>query len=68
MQFSLNVLKSLNPQSKEIENINIFQDTDNYKFGGIYIRSPEEIGNQTDDSDSLIVHVFHIYPANVEVI
>ena len=41
LRFSLNVLKSLNPQSEEIEDINIFLDTDKYKYkyGRIYIRS-----------------------------
>ena len=46
LRLSLNYLKSLNPQSEEIEDINIFQDTDKYKYGRIYIRSLE-IGNQT---------------------
>ena len=39
LRLSLNVLKSLNPQSEEIEDINIFLDTDKYKYGRIYIRS-----------------------------
>ena len=68
LRLSLNVLKSLNPQSEEIEDINIFQDRDKYKYGRIYIRCPEEIGNQTDDSDRLFEDVSHKYPAKFKMV
>ena len=68
LQLSLNVLKSLNPQSEEIEDINLFLDRDKYKYGRIYIRSPEEIGNQTDDSDRLFEDASHKYPAKFKMV
>ena len=46
LQLSLNVLKSLNPQSEEIEDINSFQARDKCKYGRIYIRSPEDVSHK----------------------
>ena len=71
-QASLKLLKSkssIQPQSVEIEEASIiFQDTDKYKYEGMYIPNPKELGNQTADSDILIEEVFHKYPTYIKVV
>ena len=71
-QASLKLLKSkssIKPQSVEIEEASIiFQDTDKYKYEGMYIPNPKELGNQTADSDILIEEVFHKYPTYIKVV
>ena len=71
-QASLKLLKSkpsIKPQSVEIEEASIiFQDTDKYKYEGMYIPNPKELRNQTADSDIVIEEVFHKYPTNIKVV
>ena len=71
-QASLKLLQSkssFTTQSVEIEEDSIiFQDTCKYKYEDMYIPTPKELGNQTDDSDIMIEEVFHKYPANIKVV